>query len=131
MKSTSILSLFGLLLAMSCNPFRSGDHVREFIPGTYVTSWKNEFTVSKDTILIISPLPFVKGSDQYFVTKRSYYKQTVDGKELKPQFKIQNWTGSYNPEVKTLVIDKSGRVLLFNPDKNELVEGSTSYNKIK
>ena len=129
MKTTSMLGL--VLLLTSCNPFRSGDHVKEFIPGTYVTSWKNEFTVSKDTILITPPPLFTKASDQYIVTKRSYYRQTVDGKELKPQFKVQNWTGSYNPEVKTLVIDKSGRVLLFNPEKNELVEGSTSYNKIK
>ena len=127
MKTTSMLGL--VLLLASCNPFRSGDHVKEFIPGTYVTSWRNEFTVSKDTILIAPPI--AKGSDQYLITKKSYYRQTVDGKELKPQFKVQNWTGSYNPEVKTLVIEKSGRVLLFNPEKNELVEGSTSYNKIK
>lgn len=129
MKATSMLSLFSVLLLLSCNPFRSRDEVKEFIPGTYVTEWRNEFTQSKDTIAISAPT--ARGSDGYRIIKRSFYQQTIDGKELKPQFKVQNWTGLYNPEVKTLVIDKSGRVLLFNPNKNELVEGSTPYNKIK
>ncbi|MBE7174491.1 MAG: hypothetical protein INR73_28225 [Williamsia sp.] len=130
MKMTSMLaSLLGTLFLISCNPFRSHDVVREFVPGTYITEWRNEFTQSKDTIIILAPT--TRGSDGYRITKRSYYQQTIDGKDLKPQFKIQNWIGSYNPEVKTLVIGKSGRVLLFNPDRNELVEGSTTYNKIK
>ena len=129
MKVTSMLSLIGVFLLVSCNTFRSRDEVKEFIPGTYITQWINEFTQSKDTITIIAPT--TRGSDGYRISKRSYYQQTIDGKELKPQFKSQNWTATYNPEVKTLVIGKSGRVLLFNPGKNELVEGSTSYYKIK
>lgn len=124
-----MLSVFSVLLFTCCSPFRSRDEVREFIPGTYITEWKNEFTQSKDTIVIAAP--GTKGGDGYRITKRSYYQQMIDGKELKPQSKVQNWSGTYNPEVKTLVIDKSGRVLLFDPAKNELVEGSTSYRKIK
>lgn len=128
MKFTSMLFVMSMLL-ISCSPFRSRDEVKEFIPGTYVTQWRNEFTESKDTILIAAPSN--KGSDSYSISKRSYYQQTIDGKELKPQRKVQGWTGTYNAEVKTIVIDKSGRVLLFNPDAGSLIEGATTYNKIK
>lgn len=128
MKFTSIFFLIGTLL-LSCSPFRSRDEVKEFIPGTYVTDWKNEFTESKDTIVITAPS--TKGSDSYRIFKKSYYQQTIDGKELKPHYKVQGWTGTYNAEVKTIVIDKSGRVLLFNPDAGSLIEGTTTYNKIK
>lgn len=129
MKSTSMLYLGGMLLLSACNPFRSRDKVQEFMPGTYVTDWKNEFTQAKDTILIAAPS--ARQSEIYKITKRSYYQQTIDGRELKPQFKVQNWTGTYNAEVKTIVIDKTGRVLFFNPEKNILIEGTTSYDKIK
>eukprot|EP01035_Chromulina_nebulosa_P064813 gene64813-88664_t len=102
--------------------------VREFIPGTYITEWDNGFSTARDTILM-KPSP-AEGGGGYSITRRTFYRQSVKGKTLNPKYKIARWTGRFNQQDMTVVINKNGRILSFDPDKNEMRMGSAIYKKL-
>ena len=121
------LAIFILILLVSCNP-GTETKVREFIPGTYITEWDNGFSTARDTILL-KPAP-AEGGDSYSIIRRTFYRQPVNGKTLSPKYKIVRWTGSLDIKNKTVVIDKNGRVLSFDPEKKEMRMGSAVYKKL-
>jgi hypothetical protein len=121
------LAIFILILLVSCNP-GTETRVREFIPGTYITEWDNGFSTARDTILV-KPAP-AEGGDSYSIIRRTFYRQSVNGKTLNPKYKIARWTGRFNQQDMTVVINKNGRILSFDPDKKEMRMGSAIYKKL-
>ena len=77
--------------------------------GTYVASWKNEFSLADDTIII----------KKNIVTKRTGYRKIRNG-QLKPKgWSIERWI--YNDPNSPIV--ESG--------DNQINIGSTTYKRIK
>ena len=77
--------------------------------GTYVASWKNEFSVADDTIII----------KKNIVTKRTGYRKIRNG-QLKPkEWSVERWI--YN--------DPNSPII--EPGENEINIGSTTYKQIK
>jgi hypothetical protein len=118
-----ILVMISLLLA-GCY---KDDNVKEFVTGTYITEWKNEFNESRDTI-IIEPLTNA-GSKTYKITRKTFFHYT-NLRKRKSEYKVLRWTGCYDEKQKTVMIHNSGRILSFDPAKFEMKMGTITYKKL-
>lgn len=122
MKSLIVMSI--LFLAISCNESKS---VQNFIPGTYVRSFQDEFSKGNDTLIIGIRDPRMS---LYRIEKRMGYVQQIDGKMLTPQHTVEQWTAVYNREQGQLHEQRKGKVLSFYPEENKLSMGSSEYQKL-
>lgn len=104
------------------------DKMKDFIPGVYIKTIDNEFTKGMDT-LVIDVLDKTAGS--YSIRKKSSYQQVIDGRQLSPQYKVENWTALYDKEINQLMEQRKGKVLSFLPEENKLSLGGSEYKKIK
>lgn len=111
----------------SCGDTPSGK-VKDFVPGVYVKTINDEFTRGMDT-LAIEPLDENAGS--YSIVKKMGYVQTIDGKQLSPQYKVENWTAIYDENTHQLMEQRKGKVISFLPDGDKLSLGSSEYQKIE
>lgn len=117
-----------VLMLMSCTGLLKSDDVKYFIPGTFLSTWKTEFSESTDTITIE---PQIKhGSEAYAITRRTRTIFFNDGRRADPDYKIRNLTAYYDPERKTLLIENDGSILSFDIDKKEMKRGSIAYRKM-
>ena len=107
---------------------KSNEKVRDFIPGTYSGAWSSSYSQTRDTLLI-EPLT-EDGSITYSITRRTFIDYSTATRKKDPEYKIVKWTGSYNPGAKTVVIENSGRILSFDPDKQEMKMGIVVYKKL-
>lgn len=99
-----IKGLTALLIAALLVGCKSGNH-----DGVYVASWKNEFSMADDTIIIRKDI----------VTKRTGYQKIRNG-QLKPkEWSVQRWI--YN--------DPNSPII--EPGENEISIGSTTYKRIE
>ena len=113
-----IFMMAAFLLINSC-----ATKVKDYIPGTYTTSWSTEFTQSRDT-LIIEP-PTEGASIVYQITRRIYMLYLG-----KPQYKLVKWTGTFISTSKTVIINNNGAILSFDPARHEMKMGSAVYKKL-
>jgi len=117
-----------LTLLTGCHMFSSKGKLRDFIPGTYASAWSSPYSQTRDTLLI-APLT-EDGSVTYTITRRTYIEYNAAFRKREPEYRIVRWTGSYNPGAKTVVLENSGRVLSFDPDKQQLMMGIVVYKKL-
>lgn len=114
-------------LAGGCSDLKA-DKVKDFIPGVYVKSIDDEFTKGMDT-LVIDVLD--KSAGSYSINKKMSYQQVIDGRQLSPQYKTENWTAVYDENTYQLMEQRKGKVLSFLPEENKLSLGGSEYQKIK
>lgn len=100
----------------------------DFIPGTYVKQFTQQYNIGSDT-LVINVVNPSEGS--YSIARHLTYVPIKDGKRLKQQSERANWFGSYNKDSKQLMVQPSGKVLTFSEEKQCLYIGNSVYNKIK
>ncbi len=117
-----------ILLILSCAGILKTDSIKDFIPGTYISSWKTEFNESIDTLLI--ELLVEHGSETYSITRRTHVTYFNDDLKREPAYKIIHWTGNYDPGPKTIFINNNGRMLSFDPVNKLLKMGTTTYRKL-
>ncbi|MEI6949633.1 hypothetical protein V9K67_20770 [Paraflavisolibacter sp. H34] len=115
-------------LLFSCAGRNASDAVQEFIPGTYVRYYTDEFRKSFDTVQI-RPVTS-SGSTGYAITKRDRYRKVLDGRELPEQSSVKEWMGAYDPQTQTLLLESSGSRIYFDPSKGELNMGKVPYKKL-
>lgn len=113
-----LLMIPGFLLFVRCT-----QPVKDYIPGVYTAEWTTEFTEARDTFAIENSVR--QGSGIYQITRRIYMLY-----QKKPQYKLVHWTGTYNNTNKTIIVNKNGRILSFDPANNEMKMGSTTYKKL-
>lgn len=116
------------VLLMSCGLFGKKVSVQEFIPGVYVAQWTSEFADSRDTLQIEALAAPSEG--MYAITRRSYHVYNQRTKRRKPAYELQHWTASYAQREQVLLVHKNGRVLSFDPAKQEMRMGITIYRKL-
>lgn len=122
-----ITALMIAALTTSCSNLRT-DKVKDFIPGVYVRTVADEFTKGMDT-LVIDVLDRSAGS--YSIDKKMSFYQTIDSKELSPQYKAEQWTAIYDDDTHQLMEQRKGKVLSFMPDQHLVSMGGSEYKKVK
>ena len=112
-------------LLAACNLAK--EDTREFIPGTYVTSFKDTLAVVNDTFYIHGLT--TSGGDQYAVINSMSFQQNIDGHLQPLQWKTNKWTGNYDERNNTILVNQTGAILAFDPAKKEMKLGTVSYKK--
>jgi hypothetical protein len=123
--------LFKVLMVAAVISSCSGpaaDNVRAFIPGIYIKEINDEFSKGMDT-LVFEVMDETGGV--YSIKRRTGYQQTIDGKQLSPQYETESWTAVYDEKTHQLMEQRKGRVFTFLPDQDKLSMGSSEYRKIK
>jgi hypothetical protein len=102
-------------------------HVKDFIPGTYVSQGRSEYSVANDTLVIVK----ANNSDNiYLITRKTGYRRITDGKFQPLEHQIKHWTGTWDMQRQTIQVLQTGNPLIFQPDKNSLLNGSSEYHKL-
>jgi hypothetical protein len=99
------------------------DKVKNFITGTYVRAFENEFYKGVDT-LEIEPL----SENSYRILNHGSYQRRIE-KIIKHEEEV--WTGIYNNKEHLLYETRYGKVISFDPKSNVLHVGSSMYQKIE
>jgi hypothetical protein len=119
----SVLAVAGILVA--CHSIDTS--IQSFIPGTYVNQAQSEFSVANDTLIITQ----AKNTDNiYLITRKTGYRRIADGKEQELQHQVKRLTGECDSQKQIIQIMQTGNTLIFQPDKNNLLNGSSEYWKL-
>lgn len=110
-----------LLMIAACN---SADHS---IAGTYILNFKNEFTITNDTLIIEA---YNLQAGVYKLQRRAGYKLIRDGKVLPKEFNQETWMATFNKEKQVLQETELGRQVYIGADGHSLSFQGT-YQKIK
>lgn len=122
MKTFKLLIIIGCaLIITACS--RAGQD----ITGTYVLNFKNEFTITKDTLIIE---PYNSQAGVYKLQRRAGYKLIRDGKILPKKFDKETWMATFNKEKQALQETELGRQVYIGADGQSLSFQGT-YKKIK
>jgi len=117
--------LAAISLLAACNS--GGSTVTSFIPGTYVNQAQSEFSVANDTLVITQ----AKNTDNiYLIVRKTGYRRITDGKLGQLQHQVKRWTGTWDVQKQLMQVMQTGNTLIFQPDKNNLINGSSEYWKL-
>ena len=122
MKTLKILSLLGCaILFAGCNKTAVP------ISGVYVLNFKNEFTITNDT-MVIQDYNLTAGS--YQVERRAGYRRIRDGKILPKEYSRETWMATFDKDKQVLQENAYGRQVYIKDDGRSLSYEGT-YQKIK
>lgn len=99
--------------------------VREFIEGSYVRDFKNEFAVGVDSVVLMA-----QGEDNYLILKYSRFSRIKNGEFLPDEMKLEKMFGIYDNGKKVIYEQQKGKVLSFNPEKEQMLIGASEYRKV-
>jgi len=97
------------------------------ITGTYILNFKNEFTITNDTLIIEA---YNLQAGVYKLQRRAGYKLIRDGKILPKKFDQEAWMATFNKEKQVLQETELGRQVYIGADGHSLSFQGT-YQKIK
>ena len=126
----SIVCIVLTCLIMAGCGNRNDAALKTFLPGTYTTSYEGDYSIGNDTLEIRQ-----QGNGEnnaYTIIKRNAHQRKQNG-VLKEgvNYKSTTWTGLFDESTKALTITRTGRVLLFDVEQNEMKMGITTYKKLK
>jgi hypothetical protein len=121
MKKT--FTIIGIAIIAGC----SRDKIKTFIPGTYVTSYEQEYSKGQDTLVFT---PVSNEGNSYLITRKTSYKRTINGKVRPEEHKKEQMTGIYNEQEKVLYESVKGKTFSFSPERKLVFSGSQEYKKI-
>lgn len=116
-----LIPMVGSLIIAACN--RSDQR----ITGTYILNFKNEFTITNDTLIIEA---YNLQAGVYKLQRKAGYRLIRDGKVLPKQFNHEKWMATYNKEKQVLQETDLGRQVYIGPDGHS-VSFQGTYKKIK
>ncbi len=97
------------------------------ISGTYVTQFKNEYSITSDTLVVASEA----NSQTYNIERRTGFNKIRDGKALPKEFKKVKWVSSYDIEKQLLQETELGKQISVLSEKQSLKLGDSEYQKVK
>lgn len=125
MKNYRIILGIAVLGLAACHS-ESG-HIKDFIPGTYVSQGRSEYSMANDTLVITK----ANNADNiYLITRKTGYRRITDGKLQALQHQVKHLTGTWDTQKQVLQVLQTGSPLIFQPDKNSLLNGSSEYRKL-
>ncbi|MES2458879.1 MAG: hypothetical protein V4594_25235 [Bacteroidota bacterium] len=117
-----LLSCFAALLCLaSCGRSNSPT-----IEGTYASYESGDYSISKDTLVIMS----YGDNGDYQVIRKSTFQTVRSGKLQPKEQKIREYMGRFDEKTKTLIIDAQGKKISFFPGKNSLLLMQREYQKV-
>jgi hypothetical protein len=123
MKTLKITLLTAIaLLAVACK--NSKDMA---ISGIYAMSFKNEYSIATDTIVIEA---YSLTAHTYQVERRDGYHRIREGKILPKEFRQEKWMATFDKSKMVLQESAFGRQVFIKGDGQSLEYGGT-YQKIK
>jgi hypothetical protein len=123
MKVSTILIALTITVLFGCSPASN----KSDISGTYVTQFKNEYSITSDTLVIA-----LEGNSQtYNVERKTGFNKVRDGKTLPKEFKVTKWVSSYDTDKHLLQETELGKQISVIPEKQSLKFGDTEYQKVK
>lgn len=96
------------------------------ISGIYVTSFKQEFSIVNDTLVIET---YNLNSSTYQIERRSGYHRIRNGKVMPKEYEQEKWIGIFNQDSFLLQEAAYGRQIYFQHDLKSLSFG-VIYHKI-
>ncbi len=127
MKTLFKVAAIAAFIFAGCKNF-SAEKITDFIPGVYVKHIQGEYSEGYDTLQISK---VIDDADSYTVIRNTTYQRMINGKIKPPEHKTEKWFTLYDEKSKVLVEQKKGKILSFIPEKNQLLVGSSAYEKIK
>lgn len=112
-----------LLILSGCSPRET-----DFIPGIYVKQFTQEYNIGSDTLVITAA---DEPGSNYAIERHLKYTPVKDGKKLSAHAETANWFGNYNRDSKQLMVQPSGKVLTFSPERQCVYMGYSVYQKVK
>ncbi|EHQ24770.1 hypothetical protein [Mucilaginibacter paludis] len=119
-KINIILTALTTVILSACSHSKEAD-----IAGTYVATYRNEYTIGNDTLEIV---PY--HNQIYQVIRRTGYQKIRDGKILPKEFKQVKWTATYVQDKQVLQETEFGKQLYMKPGKS-LLFGDDEYKRLK
>ena len=96
------------------------------VAGTYVSHESGEYSISKDTLLILA----AGGADNYQLIRRSGFQRIRDGKLQPEEMKVQEYTGKYDPKSLVIRLDGEDKQVRFFAGGKSLLLAKREYHKI-
>jgi hypothetical protein len=117
--------LIGIAFLSACNISR--DEIRDFIPGTYVLDYEQEYSKGHDTLVFKS---VSSQGNSYQITRKTSYSRIVNGKLKGREQKKEQMTGIYDEKDKIIYEVKHGKTFAFSPERNIVLSGTEEYKKV-
>lgn len=123
MKAFIILVLMTVILYSCTNKAKESD-----ASGTYVTNFKNEYTVTEDTLIISK----AGSSDlNYSIERKSGYQKIREGALKDKEHKVAKWDATYDPASNVLKQTDLGMQVYVIPLNHSVKLGASEYKKVK
>ena len=120
-----VFTLIAVGLIAGCNINR--DKIKDFIPGTYVADYEQEYSKGHDTLVFGS---VSKDGNSYTIIRKTSYRRKINGKMGQREQKNEQMTGIYNEQDKVIYESTKGEIFSFSPEKNFVLSGTLQYKKI-
>lgn len=116
-----------ILFLYGCGLLKTKDQVQEFIPGTYIRFFKQEFGTEYDTLVISVQN---QTADEYRILRKWKYERVLDGQKIEPEYKRSFTSGIYDAGHKLLRENETGDFYSFDPGQKLLFNGAIKYQKL-
>lgn len=98
------------------------------LTGTYVTHFKNEYTVTDDTLKVIQNSP---SKMSYNIERRSGFHKIRNGVLKDKEYKFAKWIATYDINSNVLKETDLGRQILVSSKNSSINLGGSDYKKVK
>ncbi|SDP14115.1 hypothetical protein SAMN05428975_0453 [Mucilaginibacter sp. OK268] len=121
------MKTFKLLLLFVCAITIMGCNKSDYsVSGVYVMSFKNEYSIATDTLVIQS---YNLAAGTYQVERRDGYHRIRDGKTLPKEYRQEHWMATFDKDKQVLQETIYGRQIYIKDDGRSLSFGGI-YRKI-
>jgi len=119
-----VLAMWCLAIVLMLGSCGRGSGVS--IAGTYVSHETGEYSISKDTLLILA----AGSEDNYQLIRRSGFQRIREGKLQAEEVKVQEYTGKYDPETSVIRLDGDDKQVRFFAGGKSLLLAKREYQKV-
>ena len=105
----------------SCNSITT----TKSLEGSYTCQFEHEFAKTEDTLLV------KKINENYYqIVRHSGVIKKMDGKESSKEVIVENWKLEFDKNKNILTETKTGKTLIWNPEKQLLIFGNRDYSRV-
>ncbi|MES2456352.1 MAG: hypothetical protein V4594_12460 [Bacteroidota bacterium] len=122
--AVGVLMLWCLALVLMLGSCGRGAGVS--VAGTYVSHETGEYSISKDTLLILA----AGGEDNFQLVRRSGFQRIREGKLQAEEIKVQEFSGQFDPESLVMRLDGEDKQIRFFAGGKSLLLAKREYGKV-
>src|SRR4051812_33660130 len=98
------------MMSIACLVSCSHDKMKDFIPGTYVGNYQQEYSKGHDTLVFLC---VSKEGNSYQITRHTGYSRIVNGKLRAVEHRKEEMTGIYDDKDKVIYEQRKGKTFSF------------------